>query len=167
MRALDTMDRPTALDHGAIQKFLYREVRLLDERRFEEWSELFTPEGIYWVPTNPEAKSPDDAVSLFFDDRRSMHARIRRLRHPEAHVAIPHSSTAHMLANIEIEPTGTDTILARAVCHVAEYRHIEPRWYAGRVEYHLVPNGESFLIALKKILLVNAGASFTSIAFYL
>jgi 3-phenylpropionate/cinnamic acid dioxygenase small subunit len=72
-----------------------------------------------------------------------------------------------MLANIEIEPMESGAILARAVCHIAEYRHTEPRWYGGRVEYHLQPTAGSFQIALKKILLVNAGGSLTSIAFYL
>jgi benzoate/toluate 1,2-dioxygenase beta subunit len=149
-----------------IAQFLYREARLLDERRLEEWALLFTDDGIYWAPTDATAESPDTAVSLFFDDRRSMDARIKRLRHPEAHVAIPHSTTAHMLGNIEAEPQG-DGILARAVFHVAEYRHTEPRWYAGRAEYTLVPHEESFRISLKKVTLVNSGGSLTSMAFYL
>jgi 3-phenylpropionate/cinnamic acid dioxygenase small subunit len=128
---------------------------------------LFTPDGLYWAPTQFDQQAPDDAVSLFLDDRASMTARIRRLRHPEAHVAIPHSNTAHMLGNIEIEPSDAGGVLARAVFHVAEYRHTEPRWYAGRVEYRLQPNGGSFLIGLKKVVLVNCSGSLTSMAFYL
>ncbi len=150
----------------AIQQFLFLEARLLDERHLEEWAQLFTDDGIYWAPTDPLAASPDTAVSLFFDDRRSMDARIRRLRHPEAHVAIPHSSTAHMLGNIEAEPA-EGQVRARAVFHVAEYRHTAPRWYAGRVEYHLHPHESSFRIALKKVMLVNSTASLTAMAFYL
>ncbi len=150
----------------AIQQFLFLEARLLDERRLEEWALLFTDDGIYWAPTDLMAASPDTAVSLFFDDRRSMDARIKRLRHPEAHVAIPHSNTAHMLGNIEAEAKDGH-ILARAVFHVAEYRHTEPRWYAGRVEYSLIPQAQSFRICLKKVMLVNSAASLTSIAFYL
>jgi benzoate/toluate 1,2-dioxygenase beta subunit len=149
-----------------IQQFLFLEARLLDERRLEEWAQLFTEDGIYWAPTDPAAASPDSAVSLFFDDRRSMDARIKRLRHPEAHVAIPHSNTTHMLGNIEAEPCAGG-ILARAVFHVAEYRHTAPRWYAGRAEYTLVPHGDAFRIAMKKVTLVNSGGSFTSMAFYL
>jgi 3-phenylpropionate/cinnamic acid dioxygenase small subunit len=150
----------------SVQQFLFLEARLLDERRLEEWALLFTDDGIYWAPTDLTADSPDTAVSLFFDDRRSMDARIKRLRHPEAHVAIPHSNTAHMLGNIEAEPHARG-VVARAVFHVAEYRHSEPRWYAGRVEYTLVPSQDRFRIALKKVMLVNSGGSLTSMAFYL
>ena len=153
-------------DHRKVEQFLFREARLLDERRFEEWAELFTSDGQYWAPTQPDQQSPDDAVSLFLDDRTSMNARIRRLRHPEAHVAIPHSNTAHMLGNIEIDPAD-DGLVARAVFHVAEYRHTEPRWYAGRVEYRLRPHDDAFQIALKKVVLVNCTGSLTAMAFYL
>jgi benzoate/toluate 1,2-dioxygenase beta subunit len=149
-----------------IAQFLYREARLLDERRFEEWAVLFTDDGIYWAPTDPAATSPDTSVSLFFDDRRSMDARIKRLRHPEAHVAIPHSHTAHMLGNIEAAQKDGQ-VIADAVFHVAEYRHTEPRWYAGRVQYILVPHEDAFRISCKKVTLVNSMASLTSMAFYL
>ena len=38
-----------------IQQFLVREARLLDERRFVDWLELFTDDVVYWMPgrTNP------------------------------------------------------------------------------------------------------------------
>ena len=36
-----------------VERFLYREARLLDERRFEEWMNLFAEDGYYWVPAAP------------------------------------------------------------------------------------------------------------------
>src|SRR5258708_13126933 len=32
-----------------VEQFLYREARLLDERRFHEWLELFTDDVHYWM----------------------------------------------------------------------------------------------------------------------
>ena len=32
-----------------VEQFLYREARLLDERRFHEWLELFTEDVHYWM----------------------------------------------------------------------------------------------------------------------
>jgi 3-phenylpropionate/cinnamic acid dioxygenase small subunit len=32
-----------------VKQFLYREARLLDERRFHEWLELFTEDVRYWM----------------------------------------------------------------------------------------------------------------------
>ena len=63
-----------------IEKFLYREVRLLDERRFEEWTDLFAEDGYYWVPAYPGQDDPYKAVSIFFDDRDLMRTRLSRQR---------------------------------------------------------------------------------------
>ena len=48
-----------------IEQFLYREAELLDERRYEEWLELFTEDAHYFMPMRrnvphdePERSSP-------------------------------------------------------------------------------------------------------------
>ena len=33
-----------------VEDFLYREMELLDERRFEEWLELFAEDLVYFMP---------------------------------------------------------------------------------------------------------------------
>ena len=87
-----------------VEAFLFREVRLLDERRFEEWRELFADDGIYWAPSRPEQTDRDHEVSLFNDDVPMIEARIRRLRHPRIHAEMPHTRTVHALSNIEHLP---------------------------------------------------------------
>ena len=56
---------------------------MLDERRFEEWRDLFAEDGHYWVPLKPGQESPMGECSLFYDDRTIMATRFERLRHPE------------------------------------------------------------------------------------
>ena len=41
-----------------IELFLLHEARLLDQRRFEEWMELFTEDGYYWAPARPDQPAP-------------------------------------------------------------------------------------------------------------
>ncbi len=157
-----------AADLVEVEQFLYREARLLDERRFAEWRDLFTEDGLYWAPTRAGQKSPDEAVSLFLDDRVTMAARIRRLAHPDVHVQTPPSHTVHMISNIEFasaDETGGAGVFATFL--MAEYRHTEPQWYAGRYEYHLARIEGALRIALKKVMLVNASAALTTLSIYL
>ena len=44
-----------ALDQESCERFLLHEARLLDEARFDDWLALFTPDGWYWVPSEPES----------------------------------------------------------------------------------------------------------------
>ena len=65
-----------------IAQFLYREARLLDERRYDDWQALWTEDGMYWMPRKPGQESPYDYISLFWEDRMLRDVRIRRLEHP-------------------------------------------------------------------------------------
>ena len=156
-------------DLREVEQFVYREARLLDERRFAEWRDLFTEDGDYWAPTHHDQASPDERVSLFYDTRATMGARISRLTHPDAHAQSPPSHTAHLVSNIEIDPQAQSAQAFRvhAVFFMGEYRHTEPRWYSGRYEYTLRRIESELKIARKKVLLVNCEAAFTAMAIYL
>ncbi len=158
----------SAVSLAEATQFLYHEVRLLDERRFEEWMQLYTEDGCYWAPTLQGQQSPDDAVSLFYDDRATMAARVRRFAHPDIHVQMPLSRTVHIVSNIELDASSAQAAEARvhASFVMAEHRSGEPRWYAGRCEYRLVRQAAGLRMAMKKVMLVNSDAAFTAMAVY-
>ena len=158
-----------APDLCEIEQFLYREARLLDERRFEEWSELFTEDGVYWAPTRHDQQNPEEAVSIFYDTRDTMHARIKRLAHPDVHIQAPPSHTTHLVSNIELDPTpqAGGGWRAHACFVLAEFRRTEPRWYAGRYEFKLLRLRGDLKIQMKKATLVDCSGSFTAMAVYI
>ena len=83
-------------EHDLI-RFVYREARLLDEKRFDEWYELFTEDGFYWVPLAPEQVDPLDHTSLAYEDRLLLKLRIERLKSPRAYSQQPPSRCHHLL----------------------------------------------------------------------
>ena len=96
--------KPTSIpDIREIEAFLFLEALLLDERRFEEWLNLFTETAWYWVPTQPNQDNPHDTISLIYDDRRLLETRVRRLGNPRIHAQVPHSRTSHIIGNVTIE----------------------------------------------------------------
>src|SRR5262249_58891730 len=97
------------IDRAPFEEFLIHEARLLDERRFREWMELFAEDGTYWVPAVPDQASPFDQASLFYDDRELMKTRVERLEHPRIHVQTPPSRTAHLVGNIRLEQADEST----------------------------------------------------------
>src|SRR5262249_24925119 len=89
--ARSCMPAVAGIDRAPLEEFLIHEARLLDERRFREWMELFAEDGTYWVPAAPDQASPFDQASLFYDDRELMKTRVERLEHPRIHVQTPPS----------------------------------------------------------------------------
>lgn len=148
------------IDLAAVAALLHREARLLDERQFEAWTELFAPDGIYWVPARAGQTDPLHEVSLFYDDRALMAARCRRLRHPRIHAEAPPSRAVRAVSNIEVDSAAPDgTVEARSVLTMSECREGQTTTYMGRVAWRLVsaPTG-GLLIRLKRVDLVNAEA---------
>jgi 3-phenylpropionate/cinnamic acid dioxygenase small subunit len=140
----------------AVQQFLFREARLLDERRFGEWIALFTPEAEYWVPYAWEQASPNDHVSLFYETVTLLRMRVDRLERELSPLDTPKARVNHYLANITAEETHGGELVARAYLLFAEYRREESRWLAGRCTWRLRPHEAEFRIAFKRVDLLNA-----------
>ena len=142
---MDTLFLPTTptvggiegIDREPFEKFLIYEGRLLDEREFEAWMELFTEDGLYWVPSTQGQPDPYNQASLFFDDRQLMKTRIERLRHPRIHIQTPPSRTNHMVSNIIIEEADEDagSFLVSSSMMMGEYRLDVQRFFMGR-QFH-------------------------------
>ena len=113
-----------------VEQFLYREARLLDDRRFHDWLRLFTDDVHYSMVsrTNRYPRSSKaiaildadryadedlgaDELGLFDEDIRTLTARVARLDTGMAWAEDPPSRTRHMITNIEIAPDASDAAL--------------------------------------------------------
>ena len=140
-----------------IETFLFHEGRLLDDGKYEEWLDLYTPDATYWVPLERDQKSPFETSSLMFDDRKLMEARVRQFRHPRRHAQTPASRTCHMIGSIEpVDPDAQGRIVVRSKLIVVEFRTDRQFIHAGGCEHRLVPAGGSYKIAAKRVDLVNS-----------
>ena len=97
-----------------VEQFLYREARLLDERRFHEWLELFTADVRYWMAgrrnrypksskaiaiLDPdryvEADLTEDAeLAILDENKQTLSARVARLDTGMAWAEDPHHAPA-------------------------------------------------------------------------
>ena len=75
-----------------LAEFIYREARLLDEKRFDAWYELFTDDARYWMPLTRGQPDGRTHTSLFYEDKLLLKVRIERLRHPSVDNPIPSRS---------------------------------------------------------------------------
>jgi 3-phenylpropionate/cinnamic acid dioxygenase small subunit len=136
-----------------IEQFLYREARLLDERRFEAWLALFTDDVRYWMPVrstryprrskaivalspdrhDEEELSKENELAIFDESRETLGRRIARLDTGMAWAEDPPSRTRHIVSNVEVEPGETDAEI-RVYSNFVVYRsrgETEQDFYVG------------------------------------
>lgn len=103
-----------------VQQFLVREARLIDDRRFEEWLDLFTDDAVYWMPGRSNvwrSGAVEDSVTkpgelaIFEDTKATLTTRVARLRTGMAWGEEPPSRTRHLITNVEVEPDADPTQL--------------------------------------------------------
>ena len=90
----------------AVEDFLDDEAELLDQRRFEEWIELFTDDVEYRAPVRVMRRigHPDISEDIFhFDENRaSLGLRVRRLGTDVAWAEDPPSFTRRFITNVKV-----------------------------------------------------------------
>ncbi|MCY1415802.1 Benzene 1,2-dioxygenase subunit beta [compost metagenome] len=147
-----------------IEQFLYAEARLLDERRFLEWDQLFTDSGMYWVPQKHGQDNPFDHISLFWENRMLRQVRIRRVENARNWSQQPQTQTAHLVGNVMVEGLDSEGLLVvSATFQVSEWR-LEQRQLAGRYTYKLASQDNGgWKIQLKRVDLINCNDVFANL----
>jgi benzoate/toluate 1,2-dioxygenase beta subunit len=153
-----TYRRAETLDLNRCERFLQHEARLLDEGKFDEWLALFTPDGSYWAPSEPDQDNPHETVSLIYDDRRLLETRVRRLASPRIYSQEPRSRTSRIVSNVSIEDGDNNACTVRSKFLMVEYRREAQRLFAGTAVHRLVQNDGLILIASKRVNLLNCDA---------
>ena len=67
-----------------LEQFVYHEASLIDEKRFDEWYELFTDDARYWMPLTRGQPDGENHTSLFYEDKLLLKVRIERLKNPRS-----------------------------------------------------------------------------------
>src|SRR5262249_1809301 len=155
------------------EDILYREARLLDERRLEAWLDLFTADGLYWIPMEDDA-DPEVEPSMQYDDSGQRAQRVYQILHLPHYAQRPPSRTVHVVSNVEIGEPSSDE--ARVYCSLVVYElrsgdHLqlgmgEQRTLAARCEYRLRREDE-WRIALKKVMLIDRDLPMQNLSFVL
>ncbi|WP_448505735.1 aromatic-ring-hydroxylating dioxygenase subunit beta [Immundisolibacter sp.] len=139
---------------------LYRQARLLDERRWQDWLGLFTEDCEYWVPAwlseQTQTEHPDTQVSLIYYDLRSRLAdRVWRVQSGTSVASDPMPRTCHAITNIQVDEAGDDAIRLFAAFRVDYHWRAQSQAYFGHYQHTLRREGADWRIARQKISVLN------------
>ena len=143
-----------------VEQFLYRQAELLDTRQWQAWIDLFTPDGIYWMPPDASYKTWDGQPAIFAEDKNLMNVRRGRVLHPDAWSQRPLWGTNHVVSNVVIEKTTKTEVHVKSRFHMMELRRDDVRHFAGSYQHTLVKAKGGFKIKLQRVDMTNAQAAY-------
>ncbi|OWJ64498.1 benzoate 1,2-dioxygenase small subunit [Inquilinus limosus] len=145
----------------AVQQFLYREARYLDDRDWDAWLALYAPEVEFWMPAWDDddelVTDPQSEISLiWYGNKDGLEDRVFRIRTERSSAtSLPEPRTGHGISNVEILEQGGGECRLRFNWVTLSYRYKTVDTYFGTSFYTLDTTGPEPRITRKKIVLKN------------
>ena len=159
------MKQPARAD---VRALVYTEARLRDERKLDDWYDLYTDDALYWMPLKHGQREDEVYNALFYEDKLMLKVRIERLKRAEAPSQLPPSRCQHVLQRPEVEIFDPDAgrFATRTPFVYVESQLDEQFVLAGAACHELVTAAGALRIRRKRIELLNREAALPSIQLF-
>ena len=148
-----------------IEQFLYQEAALLDERRFEEWVDLFAEDVHYFMPIRRNVKfgewdrensDPASEISFFDEGKDVLEGRVRQLMTGVHWAEEPISRVRHIVTNIRVVAVNGDEVTVSDDFFVWHNRLLdEVNLFVGRRDHILRRDSETGWKVAKRTILLD------------
>lgn len=144
----------------ATEDLIYREARLLDEKKWQDWLALYTEDALFWMPSwageYETISDPELELNLIYlKDRSHLEDRVFRLETGESFASVPMARTVHVVGGVTVDAVDNAEIRARASWIVHSYGIHGGITRGGWYEYTLRRGGDTLRIARKKITMID------------
>ncbi len=167
MTTTDTPAVAVPMLGAAVEAFLFREARLIDQGHLDEWFALWSRAGLYWAPMDDD---PRRGLSLFYEDWTRLRDRLTIMKSETAYPQEPRSQTVRSVTNVEFRLDPDGLVETNSALHIVERRRGQQWIHAGRVEHRLEITDDAaspYRIRTKVVRLLGATDALGNISFLL
>ena len=149
--------------------FVVEEARLLDEKRYAQWNELFTDDAMYWVPLVPDQEDGINHTSHMYEDKLLRELRIERLKSARAFSQQPPTRAHHLLQTPTVEEfdAAANRFVVRSEFHYTEAQGDELQFFVGTCLHHLTVRDGELRMTLKRVNLLNCDAALPAVQLFI
>ncbi|QSE77751.1 aromatic-ring-hydroxylating dioxygenase subunit beta [Rhodococcus koreensis] len=137
-------------------ELIWREARLLDRKRYEDWDLLWAPDGRYVIPIDPDTDDFEASLNMVYDDDRMRRMRIERLTAGHSISATAAARTVRTLSRFVIDHLDDETVELSSAQVLVGYRREATFVLAADVTHHIRIAGPAPLIERKIVRLINS-----------
>lgn len=141
-----------------VEEFLFRESRLLEEERFDEWLSLLTSDVEYTMPiretrTTRAESIQADGLKWFDHDRVALENWVKRLGTGMAHAETPPSRTRRFVTNVTIRTIteGELEVESNVLLFQSRLEHSDA-WFVALRADRMVRDGGEWKLSSRRIL---------------
>lgn len=96
-----------AVSLEAVEQLLFLEADVLDRQQWDQWTQLYAEDCLYWVPSwrNEESliEDPEMEVNMIYiKGKAGLEARLFRITSRDSYASLPLARTSHLIGNVRI-----------------------------------------------------------------
>jgi 3-phenylpropionate/cinnamic acid dioxygenase small subunit len=143
-----------------IERLLYCEASLLDDKKWRDWLDLYTEDAVYWMPawTSEYETTSDPELQLnllYLKGRASLEDRVFRIETGDSFASVPMARTTHVVGGVLVGASGVSGVEVRASWIVHSYGIHGGITRSGAYDYLLRDEAGVLKIARKKITMID------------
>ncbi len=143
-----------------VEHLIFKQAALLDAKSWQGFIDLFSDDGVYWMPSNASQTDWSREASIFAEDKLLMEVRMGRVQHPNAWSQAALWETNHIVGNVCIESITDEKMEVFSKFQMMELRRDNVRHFAGTYRHSLIKSSSGWQIKLQRVDLTNAQGAF-------
>lgn len=140
-------------------ELIWHEAALLDAKDYQAWDALWTDEGRYVIPIDPDTDDFDGSLNMVNDDTRMRRMRIERLTSGYSMSALAAARTVRTVSRFTVEERTEDSITVRSAQILVGFKRDDQQTLAADVTHRIRYTERGPRLDLKVIRLVNSQAA--------
>ncbi|NGO08069.1 SnoaL-like domain-containing protein [Streptomyces sp. HC44] len=152
---------------SAAVQLVWREARLLDGKRYEEWDRLWAPDGRYVIPIDPETEDFEASLNMVYDDDRMRRMRIERLVSGYSISAVAAARTVRTVSRFVVARSEEEAVELNSAQVLVGYKREETFVLGADLTHRIVFDRGEPRIARKVIRLLNSQEAVSATGFLL
>ncbi|MDV7241157.1 MULTISPECIES: aromatic-ring-hydroxylating dioxygenase subunit beta [Rhodococcus] len=140
-------------------ELIWHEAALLDAKDYQAWDALWTDEGRYVIPIDPDTDDFDGSLNMVNDDTRMRRMRIERLTSGYSMSALAAARTVRTVSRFTVEDRSEDSITVRSAQILVGFKRDDQQTLAADVTHRIRYTESGRRLDLKVIRLVNSQAA--------
>ncbi|MFW0794844.1 aromatic-ring-hydroxylating dioxygenase subunit beta [Gordonia sp. CPCC 205515] len=97
----------------AIQ-LIWKEAAILDAKDYPAWEEMFTDDGLYVIPIDPDTDDFAASLNMIYDDKRMRQLRVQRMMQGYAPSAVAAARTVRIVSRFTVEEISDEAVVIKS-----------------------------------------------------
>lgn len=146
---------------------IWAEAKLLDDKAYPDWEELFTDDGLYVIPIDPETEDFAASLNMIYDDQRMRRMRVERMIQGFAPSAVAAARTIRTVSRFSVESVSDTEVTLKSAQILSAYKRNNFDTIGAELTHTIALSEDGDRIKLKVVRLINSEDAVTASGYLL